>query len=233
MAKLSIPVHVAVNADAAVAAFEHELRERGLLPMGDTSETVDGRTRVTLMFNALLGHIEAQRKAAEDALLVVLMGNLDSCSAELLERASVLLAQAAIRREKGEAPIAIPPSDVEKRLERLERLVDALIDGVKVTSEPVVARYTRPAASGVAEYPCDSCGVRHELDAIRHGMNVRTLVEGGDWEDARIPAGTLGTVREWSQYGGPLSIRVQFEVLDKYGIAMRGSYDPCQLEVIS
>jgi hypothetical protein len=62
---------------------------------------------------------------------------------------------------------------------------------------------------------------------------MRTLVDSEpvNSDGDVVPAGSVGWVREWTQYGGPVSVRVQFEDLrDRYQWALRASYNPCELE---
>ncbi len=42
-------------------------------------------------------------------------------------------------------------------------------------------------------------------------------------------AGKPGTVDSWSQYGSPLSIRVQFDEKDEYDFPVRESFHPCEV----
>lgn len=82
--------------------------------------------------------------------------------------------------------------------------------------------------------PCDLCGWRHRLDdwkpQQKPRQRVETLVEAGFMDT--VPAGSIGTVIEWSQYGGPLHVRVEFPWRDEYGYPVRANYRPCQLEIL-
>jgi hypothetical protein len=83
--------------------------------------------------------------------------------------------------------------------------------------------------------PCELCGWHHQLDAFPPSRGAaktyaRTLVDHHE-RDHVIPAGSVGWVREWSQHGGPVYVRLQFEdVRDEYQWAMRSNYAPCELE---
>lgn len=81
----------------------------------------------------------------------------------------------------------------------------------------------------LASRACDHCGQRHVLGEFAHPMSVRTRVDAAD-ASAFVPAGTVGIVREWSQYNSPLWVRVAFEAGDEHE-PCRLSYPPCQLEL--
>ena len=70
-----------------------------------------------------------------------------------------------------------------------------------------------PARSQLA---CPGCGEHHLVDAFPPGARV-------------VVDGKRGTVREWSQYGAPLYVRVDFDEPNAEGHPVRENYHPCQL----
>lgn len=85
--------------------------------------------------------------------------------------------------------------------------------------------------------PC-RCGWYHELDAFKPGQRVRVLPLDEQenpavaTEDRAIPALIHGSrfakVREWSQYGSPVYVRVEF--FDGSPERERQNFYPCELE---
>ncbi len=69
---------------------------------------------------------------------------------------------------------------------------------------------------GTSTHACRRCNEHHDLDARPVGALV-------------LVAGKTGTVDSWSQYGSPLSIRVQFDEKDEYGFYVRESFSPCEV----
>lgn len=78
-----------------------------------------------------------------------------------------------------------------------------------------------------SEQPCSSCGWHHQLDAFVFTDRVRVLRQRRDRGLRHVDyVGCIGTVIEWSQYGGPVYVRVQFgRDRDE-----RENFDPCELE---
>lgn len=64
--------------------------------------------------------------------------------------------------------------------------------------------------------PCPDCGEHHLLDQFSPGMRVTV-------------DGRPGRVIEWSQYGGPLYVRVEFDNRDHHGNPFRDNFNPCEL----
>jgi len=64
-----------------------------------------------------------------------------------------------------------------------------------------------------SELPCRDCGWRHQLDAFKPLERVEI-----------VELGVVGIVLEWSQYGCPVYVRVQFEN------DVRRNFSPCELE---
>lgn len=105
-------------------------------------------------------------------------------------------------------------------------VVDIEMDVYFTTPVPVAA----PRAPALAELPCSTCGERHELEAFPIGAVVRVLAQR-----ARVKrdfVGLVGVVREWSQMGGPIRVRLQFEGLDEFDCPLRENFHPCQLELL-
>lgn len=79
-----------------------------------------------------------------------------------------------------------------------------------------------------SDKPCMSCGWHHQVDAFKPKQSVRILtcsfVLGNTAFNQRDFTGEIGTVVEWSCYGGPVRVRVQFPD------GVRGSFEPCELE---
>lgn len=96
-----------------------------------------------------------------------------------------------------------------------------------IRSEPLPTEIPQPLRS---ELPCSSCGERHELDAFPIGAVVRVLAQRPRVK--RDFVGMVGAVREWSQMGGPVRVRLQFEGLDEFDCPLRENFYPCQLELL-
>ena len=82
--------------------------------------------------------------------------------------------------------------------------------------------------------PCH-CGWRHQIDAFKPGTKVRVLSQSRQGEADWV--GCVGTVREWSQYGGPVYVRVEFreqcEAVNCGAVHYtRHNFDPCELEEV-
>ncbi len=82
-----------------------------------------------------------------------------------------------------------------------------------------------------SELPC-KCGWHHQLDAFAHGELVETLGDKYAWIGRLlVPAGTVGEVQSWSQYGSDVYVRVEFpDLRDEWGFRIRENYRPCELE---
>lgn len=128
-----------MSVEGIIEKIEHQLRDLGVFPMADTPETIQSRVHLRVILTAFVEHMEVHYAAREGALLRALGGDFSNCSAELLERASVMLALAAMRA----SPSAVEPNradELEKRLGRAEALIEALIGPQTITIGPTVFR---------------------------------------------------------------------------------------------
>lgn len=67
-----------------------------------------------------------------------------------------------------------------------------------------------------SELPCPDCHEHHLLDQFQPGMRVSV-------------DGRRGTVLEWSQYGSPLYVRIEFDNRDDHGNPFRDNFNPCEI----
>lgn len=87
----------------------------------------------------------------------------------------------------------------------------------------------------LSEKSCEHCGWRHQLDAFKVGDFVSVTPNydtehywgaSGVWQP-----GTIGMVVQWSQYGGPVYVRVEpINQLGLMGVDCRANFSPCELE---
>lgn len=89
--------------DDIIARIERRLTEAGLSPYGPSPP--QEHTRMRIVIAEYLAMVDAVVMDRERALITVIAGNFDGCSAELLERAAVMIASAAM----GKAAPAVPP----------------------------------------------------------------------------------------------------------------------------
>lgn len=78
-----------------------------------------------------------------------------------------------------------------------------------------------------SELACD-CGEHHLLNEFPYSTKVITLVGKPYRGKYAIDAGAVGTVHSWSQYGCPMTVRVEFPFTDECG-QVRCSYNPCEI----
>ncbi len=79
-----------------------------------------------------------------------------------------------------------------------------------------VHRVPVPTAPERSTQACGRCNKHHPLDMFFVGQRV-------------IVDGKHGTVVSWTQYGGPLSVRVEYDTRDEAGDLIRGNFYPCQV----
>lgn len=114
----------------------------------------------------------------------------------------------------------------------------------------VAYRTTPPAPSrrfpAVQDPPCPGCKDRHVLAHYDVGKVFTTRVRHGPDEEisrrasVEVPVGSRGKVVSWTQYGSPLSVRLEFESVfypeedSPPGERVRycESYLPCELEEV-
>lgn len=114
--------------------------------------------------------------------------------------------------------------------------VQAPSHGSDKTRLPKASRSARPRCNphdaradrmvtAFSQQPCSRCGWKHALDDFKPRDKVRVLhhsVRERSGKPSRV--GETAMVREWSQYGGPVYVRVQFDDGE------RENFDPCEIE---
>lgn len=135
--------------DELIARIDRRLTEAGLMQF---AVPANEHERARIWFTEIFAFVTSIVDDREREQLALIRGNFEGCSVELLERASVMLAQAAIGK-----PIAAPEpdriADLERRLERAEAMIQALT-GPAVYQTPLAFR----SVAGTATRPTTSTG---------------------------------------------------------------------------
>ncbi len=115
---------------------------------------------------------------------------------------------ALTRAREAESALA----EAHEKIAKLTSLVEAEIRIAKAAANPVTAQHARSTLA------CGRCGEHHLLAQFSLGDRV-------------VFDGKAGEVVSWTQYGGPMSVRVAFEARDEAGELVRANFDPCQLSL--